>query len=80
MNDFEKLGKGLSSKNSADIKKFTQTPAAARIGQTVDGKALKKAAMSGDKETLNRILSQVLSTDDGKALAEMVAEKFGGKK
>ena len=81
MTDFERMQKELSSsKNSADLKKFAQSPEAARIGKTVDGNALKKAAMTGDKETLGRILQQVLSTEDGKALAKMVGENFGNIK
>lgn len=80
MNDFDKMQKEMSSpKNAAELKKFAQSPEAARIGKTVDSEALKKAAMTGDKETLGRILQQVLSTEDGKALAKKIGESFGKK-
>ena len=39
--------------------------------------ALKKAAMQGDQETLTKILAQVMSTQDGKALVKKISESFG---
>lgn len=80
MNDFEKMQREMaSSDNASKIEQFAKSPEASRIGKIVDGNALKKAAMTGDKETINRILQQVLSTEDGKALAKKIGENFGKK-
>ncbi|MEF9971354.1 MAG: hypothetical protein RR731_03470 [Oscillospiraceae bacterium] len=48
-----------------------------RIGKMIDGNALKKAAATGDQETMSRILNQVLSTEDGRALVKKISESFG---
>ena len=43
----------------------------------MDGNALKKAVAEGDKDTMNRILGQILSTEEGKALAKRISDSFG---
>ncbi|MGN1001880.1 MAG: hypothetical protein ACI4PC_03840 [Oscillospiraceae bacterium] len=45
-----------------------------RIMQSVDAAAVEKAAREGDTAALKSILSQVLSSPDGKALAQKLQE------
>lgn len=78
MKDAEKLGKELFSGDKAGkAKEVINSEAGKRVGKMVDGKALKKALAEGDKDTMSRILNQVMSTDDGKALVKQISERFG---
>jgi len=74
MQNFEKLGQELERMGKTEeIKRLAQSEAAQRIGRMVDVNAVEKAAKSGDSEALKRMLAQVLSTDEGKKLAESVS-------
>lgn len=74
----EKLGKELFSGSKASAaNEVINSKAGKNVGKMVDGKALKKALAEGDKETMNKILNQVLSTEDGKALVKQISERFG---
>lgn len=80
MNDFDKMSKELLKGNKAgDLKNVVNSTEGQKIGKMVDGNALKKAIASGDNDTVNRIMNQVLSTDEGKALAKKISESFGKK-
>lgn len=80
MNDFDKISKDLLKGGKAgEINNVVNSSEGKKIGKMVDGNALKKAISSGDKDTVNRIMSQVLSTDEGKALAKKLSESFGKK-
>ena len=43
-----------------------------KVGHMLDAKAVEDAARSGDSAALQKLLSQVLSTDEGRRLAENV--------
>lgn len=78
MKDAEKLEHELFSGNKAGkAKDIVNSKAGRNVGKMVDGNALKKALAEGDKDTMNRILNQVLSTEDGKALVKQISERFG---
>lgn len=78
MSDFTKMSKELLKGGKAgEINKVVNSPEGKKIGSMVDGNALKKAVAEGDKDTMNRILSQILSTDEGKALAKRISDNFG---
>ena len=80
MQNFEKLGQELERMGKTeDIKRLAQSDAAQRISRMVDTSAVEKAAKSGDSEALKRMLSQVLSTDEGRKLAESVTKLMQGK-
>lgn len=80
MNDFEKMRQELIKNGKADqLKNVVNSAEGQKIGKMVDGNALKKAIAKGDKDTVNRVLAQVLSTDEGKALAKKISESFGKK-
>lgn len=48
-----------------------------KLMEKLDGDALRKAAKSGDADALKAILSQVLSSPEGRALAENVQKAMG---
>lgn len=80
MSDFEKMSKELlTGGKKGAVNSVVNSKEGKNISKMVDGKALKKAAMEGDQETLNRILGQVLSTEDGKAFVRKISESFGKK-
>lgn len=60
-----------------------ETAAASREGQRImrslDPAAVEKAAREGDAAALKNILSRVLSTPDGKALAEKLRQSMEQK-
>ncbi|NCB74712.1 MAG: hypothetical protein EOM51_08220 [Clostridia bacterium] len=78
MSDFTKMSKELLKGGKAgEINKVVNSPEGKKIGSMVDGNALKKAVAEGDKDTMNRILGQILSTEEGKALAKRINDSFG---
>ena len=80
MSDFGKMSKELLKGGKAgELKNVVNSAEGKKIGNMVDGNALKKAVAEGDNDTMNRILSQVLSTEEGKALAKKISESFGKK-
>lgn len=80
MHNFEKLGQELERMGKTEeIKRLAQSEDVQKIGRMVDTDAVEKAARSGDNEALKRMLTQVLSTDEGKKLAESVSRLIQGK-
>lgn len=80
MSDFDKMSKELLKGGKAkELNNVINSAEGKKIGSIVDGNALKKAFSEGDKDTLNRILNQVLSTEEGKSLAKKINESFGKK-
>ena len=73
--DFEKVGKELQKSGKADkMKSLADSAEAKRLSSMIDSKAVEKAAKSGDADALKGILKQVLDTDEGKRLAQMLGE------
>ena len=80
MSDFEKISRELLKSGNADeLNKVVNSAEGKKISGMVDGNALKKAVAEGDNSTVNRILRQFLSTDEGKALAKKIGDGFGKK-
>lgn len=80
MKDFDKISKDLlKGGKTNELKNVVNSTEGQKIGKMVDGNALKKAISDGDNDTVNRIMNQVLSTDEGKALAKRISESFGKK-
>ena len=80
MSDFDKMSRELLKGGNADeLKKVVNSAEGKKISGMVDGNALKKAVAEGDSGTINRILSQFLSTEEGKALAKKIGDGFGKK-
>lgn len=80
MSDFEKMSKDLLKGGRQEgLNSVVNSSEGKKIGSMVDGNALKKAFAEGDKDTLNRIMNQVLSTEEGRTLAKKISESFGNK-
>lgn len=69
----------MASGKASELSRLAGSPEAARIKNALDVTALKNAAASGDGETLAALVTQVLTTPEGQALAKKVGETFGGK-
>lgn len=71
MKDLDKLGNELKKSGKSEaIMKLAESPDGKAVGRLVDAESVRKAAKSGDMAALQDILRGVLSTDEGKRLAE----------
>ena len=73
--DFAQLKRELESKK--ELKAAMQSESGQKLMQRVDASAVERAARSGDTAALRSILSQVLSTPEGRDLAEKVQKAMG---
>lgn len=78
MGDFEKLSKEFMKNGKANsFNDLVGSAEGKKIGKMIDGEKLKKAAMSGDKETVSEIVGKVMATEEGQKLFKMINERFG---
>ena len=71
MKDLDKLGNELKKSGKSEaLMKLAESPDGKADGRLVDAESVRKAAKSGDMAALQDILRGVLSTDEGKRLAE----------
>ena len=71
MKDLETLGAELNKSGKGEkLKSIADSAEGKAISRMVDSARVEQAAKSGDTAALRDILSQVLSTDEGKRLAE----------
>lgn len=71
MKDIDKLGNELKKSGKSEaLMKLAESPDGKAVGRLVDAESVRKAAKSGDMAALQDILRGVLSTDEGKRLAE----------
>lgn len=71
MQSFENLGRELERQGKTErIKALAESDDGQKLSRMLDTRAVEDAARSGDGEALRRLLGQVLSTDEGKRLAE----------
>ena len=71
MRDLESVGRELERMGKTQkLKSIAESADGQKIGRMLDPKAVEKAAKSGDTDALRGILGQVLSTDEGRRLAE----------
>ena len=71
MKDLEKLGQELQKSGKTDkLRSLADSADGQAIGRMIDPAEVERAAKSGDAAALQSILTQVLSTDEGKRLAE----------
>ena len=74
MMDMEKLGAELlSGRQGGTIRDMANSPEAKKLG------AAERAVRSGDAAQLKALLTQILSTNEGKALAEKLSHFENGK-
>ena len=80
MMDMEKLGAELlAGRQGGAIRDMANSPEAKKLGAAIDTAAAERAVRSGDAAQLKALLSQILSTDEGKALAEKLSRFGNGK-
>ena len=75
--DLEKLERELRGR--AELKALADTPEVRALSARLDGDALRSAAKKGDSAALQDVLQRVLSTPEGRVLAEKVQKAVGGK-
>lgn len=80
MQSLEQLRRELEARGkSAQLKALAESADGQRLGQMIDARALEDAARTQDTAALQKMLGQVLSTDEGKRLAASVKEMLAGK-
>lgn len=73
MQNFEQVNRELEQRGKADrVKQLAQSPDSAKLAGMIDNSALGRAAKAGDAEALKKLLGSVLSTPEGKRLAENI--------
>lgn len=71
MKDLESIGKLLQQSGKApELRSIADSPEGRRLSGMLDAGQVEQAAKSGDIEALRGILQQVMSTEDGRALAK----------
>ena len=75
MQNFEELGRELDRRGKTDkLKALADSEDMQRLGQMLDPTAGERAAKSGDSQALKKLLSSVLSTQEGQRLAQSVQQ------
>ena len=73
MRNYEEIGRELQRRGKTDaLKQLAQSDDGLRLGKMVDANAIEQAAKSGDGDAIRSMLTQVLSTEEGRRLAENV--------
>lgn len=73
MMDPNKMSRQLAQSGKLEqVKKLAASDAAATLAASIDREQLQKAAEKQDPTVLRAVLEQVLSTDEGKQLAQKV--------
>ena len=78
MRNFEEVGRELERRGKTeDLKRLAESQDGVQVGKMVDPEELEKAARDGDGAAMRGILNSVLSTDEGKRLAENLMKLMG---
>ena len=73
MKSVEELGRELERRGKTeDIKRIAESEDGQKLGRMVDAGDVERAARAGDSAALQEMLRRVLSTDEGRRLAENV--------
>jgi len=73
MQNLEKLNEQLKKSGKADkLKSLADSENGRAISRMLDAEAVEQAAKKGDAAALQSILSSVLSTEEGRRLAEEI--------
>lgn len=71
MQNFENIGWELERRGKTEgIRKIAESADGQSLSRMIDASAVEQAAKSGDTEALKNMVSKVLSTDEGKRLAQ----------
>ncbi len=75
MHNMESMGRELLRGIGEDkLKALADSEEGRKIGKMVDAKTAENAVRSGDAEQMRALLTQVLSTEEGRRLAEKLSE------
>ncbi len=78
MADLESLEREIKSSPAAEkLREAASSPEGQQVLKNLDTEAVEKAAKSGDMQALKDILSGVLSTPEGQALAKKIRKSMG---
>ena len=78
MQNFEQLGRELERRGkTSQLRALAESEDGAKLATMVDGERLARAAKSGDGEALREMLGSLLSTDEGRRLAERIRKTIG---
>ena len=78
VNNFEDVGQELRRRGRGDdIKKLAESEDGQKLRGMIDAEKLRQAAGNGDSKALQEMLSAVLSTEEGRRLAENVRKMLG---
>ncbi len=78
MADLESLEREIKSSPAAEkLREAAASAEGQKILQSLDASAVEKAAKTGDMQALKNILSGVLSTPEGQALAKKIRQSMG---
>ena len=78
MADLESLEREIKSSPAAEkLREAAASEEGQKVLRGLDAAEVEKAAKSGDMQALRSILSGVLSTPEGRALAEKVRKSMG---
>ena len=73
MQDFESIGYELERQGKAEkLRALADSAEGRKVGKMVDREKLTEAARTGDTAALKEMLTRVLGTAEGRALAENV--------
>lgn len=79
MQNFEQMGRELERRGKTeDIKRLAESEEGLKLAGMIDSRKLESAARSGDTEALRSMLGQLLSTQEGKKLADNVRKMMEG--
>ena len=75
MQNFEELGRELERRAKTDkLKALADSQDVQKLGKMIDPAAVEQAAKSGDSNAIRSLLSSVLSTEEGRRLAQSVQQ------
>lgn len=78
MADLKELEREIKSSAAAGhLKAAAESPEGQKVLSRLDTAAVEKAAKAGDMQALKDILSGVLSTPEGRSLAEKIRKNLG---
>ena len=78
MLNFEQLGRELERRGkTTELRALAESEDGARLAAMLDADSLARAAKSGDRAALRGALGTVLSTEEGKRLAERIRRMMG---
>lgn len=73
LKDLNKLSSELNSgRRGESLRRLADSDDGRALSRMVDAAAVERAAKNGDTDALRDILAQVLSTDEGKRLAQQL--------